>query len=181
MATRAKARRSTSRRRTVAIAQRSSKTHRATPGRTAEKMKLKTIPFADLKPKSTGINSYAKALRFLSSLNDFERLRIVHEAMRGLKESGQAVGAEVLTRLTDFATSNGPALHVYLVAADDAKDNDTVKKASFLDLGPLKGNIGDQNYDVPADLDLTRYRAVSIWCRRFSVNFGAAPLAETGS
>src|SRR5688500_2777991 len=77
MATRAKARRSTPRRRTVAVAQRSSKTHRATPGRSAEKMKLKTIPFADLKPKSTGINSYAKALRYLMGLSDYERLRIV--------------------------------------------------------------------------------------------------------
>src|SRR5687767_5733286 len=77
MATRAKARRSTPRRRTVAVAQRSSKTHRATPGRSAEKMKLKTIPFADLKPKSTGINSYAKALRYIASLSDYERLRIV--------------------------------------------------------------------------------------------------------
>jgi dihydrofolate synthase/folylpolyglutamate synthase len=40
-------------------------------------MKLKTIPFADLKPKSTGINSYAKALRYIASLSDYERLRIV--------------------------------------------------------------------------------------------------------
>ena len=79
-------------------------------------------------------------------------------------------------RLTDFNTSNGPALHVYLVAADDARDNDTVTKAGFLDLGELKGNIGDQNYDLPADIDLTKYRAVTIWCKRFSVNFGTAPL-----
>src|ERR687896_446471 len=77
MATRAKARRSTPRRRTVAVAAKVSKTHRVTPGRTAGKMKLKTIPYADLKPKSTGINSYAKALRYIASLSDYERLRIV--------------------------------------------------------------------------------------------------------
>jgi hypothetical protein len=41
----------------------------------------------------------------------------------------------------------------------------------------LKGNRGDQNYEVPATVDLTKYRAVTIWCRRFSVNFGSAPLA----
>ena len=79
-------------------------------------------------------------------------------------------------RLTDFATSNGPDVHVYLVAADDAKDNDAVTKAGFVDIGSLKGNIGDQNYDLPADADLTKYRAVTIWCKRFSVNFGTAPL-----
>ena len=79
-------------------------------------------------------------------------------------------------RLTDFATSNGPDVHVYLVAAADAKDNDTVKTAGFVELGSLKGNIGDQNYDVPANVDLNKYRAVTIWCARFNVNFGTAPL-----
>lgn len=79
-------------------------------------------------------------------------------------------------RLTDFQTSNGPDVHVYLVAAEDAKDNDTVTRAGFLELGSLKGNIGDQNYDLPANTDLSKYRAVTIWCKRFSVNFGTAPL-----
>jgi hypothetical protein len=81
-------------------------------------------------------------------------------------------------RLTEFSTSNGPDVRVYLVAASDVQKEDAAKRAGFVDLGPLKGNIGDQNYDVPAGLDLTKYRAVSIWCRRFSVNFGAAPLTE---
>lgn len=85
-------------------------------------------------------------------------------------------GTRVL-RLTNFETSNGPDLRVYLVAAPDVNENETVKQAGFVDLGAMKGNIGDQNYDVPADVDLAKYRSVSIWCRRFSVNFGAAPLA----
>lgn len=79
-------------------------------------------------------------------------------------------------RLTNFATSNGPDVRVYLVAAPDAKDNDTVKNSGFIELGTLKGNIGDQNYDVPASADLTKYRSVTIWCARFAVNFGTAPL-----
>jgi hypothetical protein len=89
-------------------------------------------------------------------------------------------GTRVL-RFTSFSTSNGPDVHVYMVAADDAKDVATVQKAGFVDLGVIKGNIGDQNYTLASDLDLTKYRAVSIWCKRFSVNFGAAPLrpAET--
>ncbi len=81
-------------------------------------------------------------------------------------------------RLTEFSTSNGPDVRVYLVAASDVQQEDAAKRAGVFDLGPLKGNIGDQNYDVPEGLDLTKYRAVSIWCRRFSVNFGAAPLTE---
>jgi len=84
-------------------------------------------------------------------------------------------GTRVL-RLTSFRTSNGPDVHVYMVAADDAKDVATVEKAGFVDLGVIKGNIGDQNYTLGNDLDLAKYRAVSIWCKRFSVNFGAAAL-----
>jgi hypothetical protein len=86
-----------------------------------------------------------------------------------------------ILRLTNFETSNGPDVHVYFVAASDASDSDTVKKAGFLELGSLKGNIGDQNYDLPSDADLAKYRAVTIWCKRFSVNFGTAPLNSSGA
>ena len=84
-------------------------------------------------------------------------------------------------RFTNFSTSNGPDVHVYMVAADDAKDVATVENAGFVDLGVIKGNIGDQNYTLADDLDLAKYRAVSIWCKRFSVNFGAAALRPTES
>jgi hypothetical protein len=87
-----------------------------------------------------------------------------------------ADGTRVL-RFTDFKTSNGPDVHVYLFAADDARDNESVTKAGFVDLGSIKGNIGDQNYTLGSDVDLSKYRAVSVWCKRFSVNFGAAPLS----
>jgi hypothetical protein len=91
-----------------------------------------------------------------------------------------ADGTRIL-RFTNFTTSNGPDVHVYMVASDDAKDAATVERAGFIDLGVIKGNIGDQNYTLASDLDLAKYRAVSIWCKRFSVNFGAAALkpAET--
>jgi len=85
-------------------------------------------------------------------------------------------GRRVL-RLTNFATSNGPDVRVYLVAAADVKDDATVATAGFVELGPMKGNIGDQNYEIPATVDLASYRTVTIWCKRFSVNFGSAPLA----
>ena len=84
-------------------------------------------------------------------------------------------GSRIL-RFTNFRTSNGPDVHVYLVAVDDAKDTESVKRAAFIDLGTMKGNIGDQNYALGADTDLSKYRTVSIWCKRFAINFGAAPL-----
>ncbi len=88
----------------------------------------------------------------------------------------QLPDGRTVLRFTSFATSNGPDVRVYLVAADSVADEGTVKRAGFIDLGALKGNLGDQNYELPAGTDLTRYRAVSIWCRRFAVNFGAAAL-----
>jgi hypothetical protein len=79
-------------------------------------------------------------------------------------------GTRVL-RFTSFTTSNGPDVHVYMVAADDAKDIATVQKAGFVDLGVVKGNIGDQNYPLASDLDLAKYRSVSIWCKSIQREF----------
>jgi hypothetical protein len=84
-------------------------------------------------------------------------------------------GSRIL-RFTGFSTSNGPDVHVYMVAADNAKDSASVLRAGFIDLGTIKGNMGDQNYTLNPEVDLSKYRAVSVWCKRFSVNFCAAPL-----
>jgi hypothetical protein len=107
---------------------------------------------------------------------------VAHET-KGSATIYQLPDGKKTLRLMNFETSNGPDVVVYLVAAADASDNDTVTRAGFLPLGSLKGNIGDQNYELPADVDLSRYQAVTIWCRRFSVNFGTAPLvlAQTAS
>ena len=105
---------------------------------------------------------------------------LAHETTGGATVHQLADGKRIL-RLSDFETSNGPDVHVYLVAAEVAKDNATVKQAGFIDLGSLKGNKGDQNYEVPADADLNKYKSVSIWCARFGVNFGAATLGSQKS
>jgi hypothetical protein len=86
-----------------------------------------------------------------------------------------ANGKRVL-RLSNFATDNGPDLYVRLIAADDARDTASVAKTDYVQLARLKGNKGNQNYALPRKVDLARYRLVSIWCNRFSVNFAAAPL-----
>ena len=89
-------------------------------------------------------------------------------------------GAKVL-RFTDFKTTNGPDLKVWLVKAGDIKTSDDVKASEWLSLGPLKGNIGDQNYIVPQDANLADYKSVVIWCEQFGVLFSAADLAPPGS
>jgi hypothetical protein len=98
-----------------------------------------------------------------------------HET-KGTAAIYELAGGKRVLRLTGFETSNGPDVHVFLGKAADAVDSDTVKAAGYLDLGSLKGNIGDQNYEIPADANLAEYRSVTIWCNRFNVNFGTAPL-----
>jgi hypothetical protein len=73
-------------------------------------------------------------------------------------------------RFEDFETDNGPDLNVYLVNSSAGGVDD------FVDLGDLKGNIGDQNYEIPIEVDLGVYDTALIWCVRFSSPFGEATL-----
>jgi hypothetical protein len=88
----------------------------------------------------------------------------------------ESLGGERYLRLTDFTTSNGPDVHVVLARAEDpALDQKTVKgNLDYVELGKLKGNQGDQNYEVPAAVDLQKYNAVVIFCERFNAVFGVA-------
>ena len=77
-------------------------------------------------------------------------------------------GSNVL-RLENFQSTNGPDLFVYL-ATDD-------KASEFINLGDLKANKGNQNYEIPDDVDLEKYNKVLIWCKSFAVLFGSAKLS----
>jgi len=92
----------------------------------------------------------------------------------------QQPDGKLLLRLTGFKTSNGPDVHVILVAATDASDDANFLKSNTerVELGKLKGNEGDQNYEIPARTDLSKFATVSIYCERFNANFGAAPLEK---
>jgi Electron transfer DM13 len=73
-----------------------------------------------------------------------------------------------ILRLENFRATNGPDLYVYLSTDKSASD--------FVSLGRLKGNIGNQNYEIPEGTELSKYDTVLIWCRAFSVLFGSAEL-----
>jgi hypothetical protein len=92
----------------------------------------------------------------------------------------QEADGKLVLRLTNFKTSNGPDVHVILVATQDADDDANFLKNNTekIELGKLKGNEGDQNYEIPAGTDLTKFRAVAIYCERFNANFGTAPLEK---
>ena len=82
--------------------------------------------------------------------------------------------------MTDFSTSNGPALHVLLIdgKSPDASKNFALATIKNVDLGDLKGNQGDQEYRLPNNANLQELSTVSIYCMRFHANFGTAPLEE---
>ncbi|MFG2982257.1 DM13 domain-containing protein [Streptomyces sp. NPDC048258] len=85
-------------------------------------------------------------------------------------------------RLENLDTSNGPDLRVWLTDAPVKEGQDgwhVFDDGAHISLGALKGNKGDQNYPVPADVNLADYTSVSIWCDRFDVSFGAARLDRT--
>src|SRR5260221_709447 len=99
--------------------------------------------------------------------------------------SGRATGyqgtdGKRILRLTHFKTSNGPDVHVVLVATRDAKDdaNSLSGNTERIELGKLKGNEGGQNYELPENIDLGKFQTVSIYCERFNAIFGAAALAK---
>jgi electron transfer DM13 len=73
-------------------------------------------------------------------------------------------------RLENLKTTNGPDLYVYLSVGKDALD--------IVNLGRLKGNIGNQNYEIPAGTDLSKYNTALIWCKAFSTLFGSSKLSS---
>jgi Electron transfer DM13 len=95
-----------------------------------------------------------------------------HETTGAARAIGLRGGRRVLT-LTRFETDNGPDLRVYLSTADASQDS---PGEDFEDLGALKGNRGNQQYEIPRGVDLDRLSKVVVWCRAFSVGFAAAPL-----
>lgn len=84
-------------------------------------------------------------------------------------------GDQRVLRFTDFEVTNGPDLHVYLVKNIEGRSEQTFD--GYLDLGSLKGNIGEQNYEIAADVDLSEYSGVIIYCQPFHVTFAIAEFA----
>jgi hypothetical protein len=93
----------------------------------------------------------------------------IHNA-EGLAKMIQLDDDSMILRLENFKATNGPDLYVYLASDSSASD--------FMNLGMLKGNIGNQNYNIPEGTDFSRYDTVLIWCKAFSVLFGSAQLEQ---
>lgn len=83
-------------------------------------------------------------------------------------------------RLEDFKVTNGPELHVVLSPEPNPESTEEVKSPGYIDLGKLKGNIGNQNYPIPGGVDIGRQGSVVIYCKPFQVVFSVASLESSG-
>ena len=92
----------------------------------------------------------------------------------------QGPDGSYLLRLENFKVTNGPDLHVILSPSPAPESRDDVHQPGYLDLGSLKGNVGNQNYEIPADTDLSALSSVVIYCSPFHVVFSVAPLNSAG-
>ena len=86
-------------------------------------------------------------------------------------------GSHVL-RLEDFEVTNGPDLHVILSPVANPTTREEVSAEGYVDLGELKGNVGNQNYDIPAEVDINSIGSVVIYCVPFHVVFSTASLSS---
>ncbi len=128
-----------------------------------------SLPSTDPSPTTTSTTAPPTGVLASGAFRSLE-----HET-KGTAKLVRLGGGSVLQRFEDLETSNGPDQRVYLsekpstLGWRDYGDD-------YIELGALKGNRGDQNYDVPAGTDLSKYRSAVIWCVRFKVGFGVAPL-----
>ncbi len=130
---------------------------------------LPAVPVTGGAPRST---SQAEDRVLLNG----ELRSLEHRSSGRVRLIALADGSRIL-RFEALATSNGPDLHVYLTTTS-ASSSWYGYDRDFVDLGSLKGNLGNQNYAVPASVDVSRYRTAVIWCKRFAVGFAVAALAE---
>ncbi|PZS14256.1 MAG: electron transporter [Pseudonocardiales bacterium] len=117
----------------------------------------------------------APAARLLSRGMLISQEHATHGTVSVVRQPG---GARVLA-IAHLDTSNGPDLHVWLTDAPVRRGSDgwhVFDDGEHISLGTLKGNVGNQVYSIPSNVDLSRLTSVTIWCARFQVSFGAAQL-----
>jgi hypothetical protein len=135
------------------------------------------------RPEKLWVNVKVNEPAPFGSSSDFQPLYTGLLASRAHPTSGrasiyQSPGGKLDLRLTDFVTSNGPDVHVVLAQSTDENLKQDLVKGDLNDveLGSLKANEGNQNYNLPDSADLKRYDAVVIYCERFHAVFGVAKL-----
>jgi hypothetical protein len=146
----------------------------ATPDKADEKVTKKD------EPRSSGESAEdsTEVIEATEVLAEGKFITHEHATTGSVKILQYSDGSRIL-RIENLKTSNGPKLEVWLTDAPVIEGLDgwrVFDDGKFINLGALKGNIGNQNYSIPSETNLEDYSSISIWCERFSVSFGAAAL-----
>ena len=110
------------------------------------------------------------------SMGNFKDADSIHKGSGAATIYQLEDGSHVL-RLEDFRVTNGPDLRVLLSKAPDIRDRGEFQQYDYVELDRLKGNIGNQNYEIPGDVAVSDFRSAVIYCKAFHVLFSVAPLA----
>jgi electron transfer DM13 len=124
---------------------------------------------ADAKPGSTE--------PVLLSRGRFGEIDAIHKG-EGTATLFTLAGGRAGLQFEEFRVTNGPDLYVYLSGHPAPRDSGQLHEGAALEVARLKGNVGNQNYELPADLDLTGFSSVVIYCKAFSTVFSTAELAS---
>ena len=105
---------------------------------------------------------------------------VIHQGQGTVRVLNLSDGTRILRLDEDFRVTNGPDLYVYLSADPEPHDSAELHNPRAFELGRLKGNVRDQNYTLPAGLNLSDFQSAVIYCRRFGVVFSSARLKGEG-
>jgi hypothetical protein len=108
---------------------------------------------------------------------EFTVVDAIHKGV-GTATIYQLVDGRRILRLEGFSVTNGPDLFVYLSGHPEPRSSGQLHETADFELARLKGNVGDQNYELPPDLDLEQFRSVVIYCKRFTTVFSTATLGR---
>ena len=115
-----------------------------------------------------------RAAADVTTLSEGTFVSLAHETT-GTAKIVESSGTTYL-RFEDLDSLNGPDLVVYLTSQGATDDASAFDDTLVVDLGALEANRGDLNIEIPAGADLSDVKSAVIWCRRFTVAFGAADL-----
>lgn len=154
-------------------------TQEVTPGNLPSETKSSGEDLSDSAPPEEATPSETSTEAEPIVLSEGDLISHEHKTTGTVKILQLADGSRIL-RLEDLSTSDGPRVEVWLTDAPVIEGLDgwfVFDDGNFQSLGAIKGNKGNQNYKIPAELDLSDFTSVSLWCVTFAVSFGAAALS----
>lgn len=113
----------------------------------------------------------------IAATGSFIQIDVVHGAS-GTVTLYELPDQRKVLRFENFQSTNGPDLHVLLSRDPDPRTHEALGE-DYIELGRLKGNVGNQNYDVPSNIDISQYQSVVIYCQPFQVVFSTATLVAS--